>query len=615
MTETIKIEDFFGASNHKLTIRNIFAIYHHRWDIIGESIQNAVDSILKRAEDAPVGYVPSIEITYNARVRSIEVEDNGIGIPSEEIKRIVAPHVSLKSPKEANRGEFGVGLTFVAFCSNDFRLESISRNTKASLGIKNGYSWTMDENSKEDIQILFDSETITIPDSYTKVFMKPIRFPEYTLPQLEYVLRRYTAVGDFWSCYKEENGPIKVTLTYIDENGHREERQVLNRFWHPADFLAKIEVETVDYTTVDKELKKGKEDALPNWIGFGLTDKDTIIERGKEFTYYALFCRTSYYKQLAEQIGLFIPSEEDEEIAEPIFPQPGVESLNSGIFASKKGMPLGAIVDHPRTAQAGYWRGIFIMMNCDAWRTEPGRKKLHVDDEQIAGVVAKKIFYRLTKFSHYIIPRDPDEEVQSLLRNVDKNIESVRQHRKNHPLINPRNKIIINTEPVNEQTLIGLFHEIIGAGLLLGYRVLKLSAAETYDGIYEYEIPKGYVGKEHWEEWLRGFTAKERNKIEEAGSYRVDEMIVEFKKNLEDIIKDFLQKTKYHHHIKLIVAWDANRDSIKRRGWLLEDLPQSKQKFYGAKWRLRPSAEGQTRGILATDVLLLKDFLCTPNEK
>ena len=203
----------------------------------------------------------------------------------------------------------------------------------------------------------------------------------------------------------------------------------------------------------------------------------------------------------------------------------------------------------------------------------------------------------------------------SLLRNVEKNIEFVRDHRQKHPLINPRNKIIIKTEPVNEQTLIALFHEMIGAKLLLGYKALKLSAAETYDGIYEYEIPKDYVGKEHWLEWLRGYTAMERKEIENKAIYRVDEIIVEFKMNLQDIIKDFLQKTKYHYHIKLIVAWDADNDLIKRKGWLLEELPKSKQKFYGVNWRLRPSAEGQTRGILATDVLLLKDFLSKSNDR
>ena len=165
------------------------------------------------------------------------------------------------------------------------------------------------------------------------------------------------------------------------------------------------------------------------------------------------------------------------------------------------------------------------------------------------------------------------------------------------------------TSDLNEQTLIGLFHELIGAKIIHGYKALRLSAADTYDGIYEYNISKDEVGKEHWLEWLRNYPAKERKEIEERGIYHVDEMIVEFKMHLQDIIRDFLQKTKYHPHIKLIVAWDAEDNLIKNKGWLLEKLSPSKQKFYGASWRLRPSAEGQTRGILATDVLLLKDFL------
>lgn len=611
MTEKIELENFFSASNHKLIIQDIFAMYHHRWDIIGETIQNAVDSVLTTAEQFAQfdpDYEPRIKITYDARTREIIVGDNGVGIPSEDVRKIAAPHVSSKTPSEATRGEFGVGLTFVAFSSNDFKLESLYKNTKSTLKIKNGYSWTMDEEDKENAEIFFDSESISSEEnSYTKVYVKPIRFPEYTLPQLKYILQRHTAIGDFWSCFKKENGRIKVDLVYIGEDGQRKEENVPNKFWHPAEFLNQIRVDTVDLVDVKKEVEKGKESAMPNWIGFGLTDKDTLQEGSKDFTYYALFCRISYYSQLSENIGLLSPTVEEDE--ESVATQHEVETVSSGIFMSKKGMPLGAIVDPPRKVLAGFWRMIFIIINCDSLRTEPGRKKLHIDDERLVKLVAGKVYDKLVKYHHYVIPRDPDEASESLLRDVDKTIDTVKTHRQNHKLINPANKIQIYVDPVNEQTLIALFHELVGAGVLKGYKAHRLSATETYDGIYEYKIEKSHIGNEHWNEWLQSFNAKERREIDKNGFYFVDLMIVEFKKHLEDIIKDFLQKTKYHPHIKLIVTWDADKDSIKRRGWLLEDLPQSKQKFYGARWRLRPSAEGQTRGILATDVLVLKDFL------
>lgn len=609
MSEAISPKDFFGASNHKLTIRNIFAMYHHTWDVIGEGIQNAVDSVLKKQEEPSGHYEPRINMIYNTRVRQVIFRDNGTGIPSDKVKEIVVPHFSLKNPLEINRGEFGVGLTFVAFSSNDFKLEAVFEDRKASLEIKNGYSWAMSEDDTEELTILFDSDDATNVQPYTNVSVKPVRFPEYTLSQLEYVLQRYTAIGDFWSCYKKKDGSIKLGLTYIDKDQQMTQREVSNRLWHPADHLNKIEVETVDLTTVQKEVARGKQFTMPNWIGFGLTDADTLTEGGKEFTYYALFCKPPYYKELAQKIGLSIPAEEVEEDEEHTASEPQMETLDAGIFVSKKGMPLGAIVDKPKTAHLFYWRGIFIMMNCDNLSSEPGRKRLHVEDEQIVRSVARRVFNKLTEFAHYIIPRDPDEEVEALFRNVDKHIHDVRIHRDAHPLVNPRDMILIDTDPVNEQTLIGLFHELIGAKVLQGYKALRLSATDTYDGIYDYDISKDEVGKEHWLEWLRQYPAKERREIEKSGVYHVDAMIVEFKMHLQDIIKDFLQKTKYHPHIKLIVAWDADHELVKRKGWLLEKLPKSKQRFHGAIWRLRPSAEGQTMGIVATDVLLLKDFL------
>lgn len=174
MAEQIRIDEFFSNANHQLIIRDVFAMYHHQWDVIGESVQNAVDSVLKQAEEAPENYEPTIEMTYNARTREIVVKDNGTGVSSEEVKRVVAPHVSLKSPLEANRGEFGVGLTFVAFSSNNFKLESVCGAKKASIKINNGYNWAMDDNGKEKIEILFDLTDAPNERPYTEMSVKPI---------------------------------------------------------------------------------------------------------------------------------------------------------------------------------------------------------------------------------------------------------------------------------------------------------------------------------------------------------------------------------------------------------------------------------------------------------
>ena len=138
----------------------------------------------------------------------------------------------------------------------------------------------MDEGNEKKVDITFESTPNSQQNTYTKIRVRPIRLPNYDFQQLEYVLRRHTAVGDFWSCYKLEDGPLQVSLVYINDNGQKTEEKIINRFWHPADYLPDIGVGVVDVTTVEKEIHKERE-KLPclTGIGFGLIDKDSIVEQ------------------------------------------------------------------------------------------------------------------------------------------------------------------------------------------------------------------------------------------------------------------------------------------------------------------------------------------------
>jgi hypothetical protein len=253
------------------------------------------------------------------------------------------------------------------------------------------------------------------------------------------------------------------------------------------------------------------------------------------------------------------------------------------------------------------------MIHSDGLRTEPGRKKLHIGDERLVQTIARDVFRDMEKYSLYVISREsPDSQQEAILRALDANRTSMRDWKIAQPITNPPAGIQSPVEPVNEQTLIGLFHELIGAGLLKGYRLIKLSATETYDGLYDYVIPASEIGSRAFQEWLRTLpTAAERRKYDHDKELREDLMVVEFKRDLEKILGDFLRGSKYHPNIKLLVAWDANEESIRRRGWFLQKLPPSEVRYYGANFVLRPSSEGQSRGILATHVLLVKRFIET----
>jgi hypothetical protein len=610
--------DIFCHSNYKLQVRDVFAMYNHEWDVIGELIQNAVDSVTKRREVSQGdNYQPEITINYDLQNRSIEVHDNGIGISEGDILKVVAPHYSGKEPSGANRGEFGVGLAFVVFSSQKFRIISCYDKRESTLEVSNAYDWSMNVDTDIELEITRSVQPRNT-ENFTKIWVNPVRFPAFTVKKLEFVLQRFTAIGDFWAAYYDKDGDIKVTLEFIDEQGKQTTTKVKNRLWHPADYLSSLlDYEIVDYVTL-KSIEEGpRSAALPNYVGSGMVYKDKMVRQGQEFTFYALMCYSRYYKELAMAAG--VTSEEDdvedldyaeEEDGDSLIMMPEID-LYPGIFVCKKGMPMGADVPRPPRSGTSNWAAFYIAIHSDGLRTEPGRKKLNIEDERVVQSIARSVLNKMDKFSAYVISRvNPDTHQEAILRALDNNRETMSNWKLEHPIHNSLLNIKTSVEPPNEQTLIALFHELIGSELLKGYKVVKLSATDTYDGLYDYVISAAEISQRAFEEWLKTIpTARERRAHQNSRELSENLIVVEFKLNLETIIGDFLHKNKYHTSIKLLVAWDADEDVIKRRGWFLQKQPSSDVRYFGANYILRPSSEGVSKGILSTHVLLVKRFL------
>jgi hypothetical protein len=614
-------KDIFRHSSYRLQVRDIFAMYNHEWDILGEIIQNAIDSVTTKRETLEAeGYQPQVQITYDLQDHAIAVRDNGLGIAADEILKILAPHFSGKEPTGANRGEFGVGLAFAVFASNEFFIESCFEGIKSKVTIKNAYEWSMNESDEQtELEIIQESnEENSAP--FTKIWVKPVRFPLFSKEKLSFVLQRYTAIGDFWAAYHNQDGEIEIRLDYIDRDGnHFDEIEVKNRLWHPADHLQTLlDYDIVDYLTI-KAIDEGPRNAaLPNYIGSGMVYKDKVTYKDQEFAYYALMCYSSYYSELAEKAGIMNEGDRDLIEAEDTDPEeseyflvtPEVD-LYPGIFVCKKSMPLGADIPRPPRSGTSNWAAFYIVIHSDKLRTEPGRKKLNIEDERLVQYVARSILKKMDKLSLYVISRvNPDTKQEAILRTLDDNRRKMTEWKKNNPIRNSVIKIQTPVEPPNEQTLIALFHELIGVGLLKGYKVIKLSATDTYDGLYDYVISANDIDQRAFDEWLKTLpTASDRRRHQTSREIVENLIVVEFKRALEDVIADFLNKNKYHTSIKLLVAWDANEEAIKRRGWLLQKQTSANTRYYGANYVLRPSSEGVSQGILSTHVLLIKRFI------
>ena len=139
-------------------------------------------------------------------------------------------------PKQLLRGEKGVGLSFIMFLTNRFRIETCDGEQTISLEIHRANDWV---NGTENQPLKFVNVNITGPQTfqgsttYTRIWAEQIPvakesnedFFEYTKPRLIYVLRTKTALGNTYPLFNEGKLPpvdINVQLRYIDDKGIQE---------------------------------------------------------------------------------------------------------------------------------------------------------------------------------------------------------------------------------------------------------------------------------------------------------------------------------------------------------------------------------------------------------
>jgi len=201
--------------------QNILDSYAHPWDLLAEALQNSVDAIEQKvAQDRKAK--AQISIVFNCKLRSVEVSDTGIGMSSDELKEVLAPGKSLKRGKASLRGEKGVGVSFIVFASNRFRIESSDGKQTTSIQIDNANNWIRGSEPKEpqftNVNI-GEAQQYRGSKTYTRIWIEEIPAKpdveedlfNYTQPRLVYILRSKTAVGNTFPLFNNDARPAIIS--------------------------------------------------------------------------------------------------------------------------------------------------------------------------------------------------------------------------------------------------------------------------------------------------------------------------------------------------------------------------------------------------------------------
>ena len=194
------------------SIKGIDDSYNNDWDIYAELIQNAVDAI--RQSDIGNGH---IELEVDCPNRAIKIMDSGIGINPDELPDLLKPFGTNKYGDNVAIGEKGVGLKFVIFSSNFFRIKSGNTTGSAVAEIQNANSW---KKSRDDKPLPLKFQKVDDQFTGTKEEIGEVdneNIFNLSFEQFKYVLRTRTAIGStmlIWGNDKE----IDFTIKYTDIN-------------------------------------------------------------------------------------------------------------------------------------------------------------------------------------------------------------------------------------------------------------------------------------------------------------------------------------------------------------------------------------------------------------
>ncbi len=518
---------------------------------------DAIEQNVKSNPNAP----KLIQVIFNTSLRSIEISDTGTGISYQQVVSVLAPHQGFKRGKGL-RGEKGVGLSFILFSTNRFRIETCDGHNTISLEIHRANDWV---NGTETEPLRFVNVNISDPRifqgsiTYTRIWAEQIPVAresnedifEYTKPRLLHALRTRTAVGHTHPLFNDGQRPpvdIEVKLQYVDKTGAYDGfENVPYSFAAPSSLLRPKEV--IVWEEFKERRVQGK-----NIQSKGLVHVGTATsESGRTVKWFTFISRRTTFDEISEDHHLQTSDSKD---------------IEPGIYISTRGMPTGIRLPPPRSQQSSYWPSFFILLEYDDLRLDMGRKYV---GGRVAQMLTKVALSSIFNPHVNAIPAfttkasDPFEGLEA-----DVTLEKIKAEVNETPSLG-LSKIPYLKVPVEEQGVVAIFHELVGANLLKGYRTLRSSSHERYDSYLTYKPDPSVTA------------ASVKKQLTPGQSYNI---FVEFKFEAGQTLLEDFDVRKRPKDFRLLISWTLNKSVFEENQIEVEKVELTETVFHGATHRL-----------------------------
>lgn len=577
------------AAYKRRMVLGVLESYNSNYDVLAEMVQNAVDAV----EDAILLALPrpyEIHVHVDMHANRLSVRDSGVGMSREEAIRAFAPSVSFKhaetllkkrGTKRPYRGYKGVGLTFLAYGTDDIRLHS--KNVSGALiaaKMQYGHSWVAEERH-DPAFVVADSEVSPLENrergTFISVQLSPTTRPRRlnmiaSEPQVwKVILQTRTAIGQIF-LDDESSSHITVHLTVTDTEGKQ------HHFDVPPNFLLPHLVQrdpAFRFLDLPAYYARHKESAnIPPesqrqdgvylvWNTERIREELTETQRqdfGDELECYTpvLYAFLPYnaviWRQLNEQLT-------------------GVQNrrhLDSGLLLGINRQRLADTFDMSPTRFETLSRNLFVLMHFDNAKPDQGRKTVQDDVLDLARKAADRALQYLARQRDFLKPPGdaPTAEQRQVEKNHDDWIFNVRSHAHAAPLHIP--PVAYQSEPLTEQDVVGLFHQLATVGVFPGLRIFATSQNQTYDSLVNYDCATDTPGLQ--------FKSSDSNPLGispyilgASENFSTKYLTLEFKNNLDVLINEVeTDSPKDFRHIDICVCWNQINETFK--GFEIEEI-------------------------------------------
>jgi hypothetical protein len=605
MSNQLDVYDFLKKQDEndepvRQEARNILSSYSQVYDVLAESLQNAVDAIDERYSQEPTQAVAKIQIVFDAARRNIIITDTGTGMPWEILRSAPCPNTTYKRRNQQSvqtgvkrsrpaRGEKGVGLSFLTFVCNKLRVKTCDGSRTIEVTIDNANRWVNEQTQERPLLKPSSTQAEPVTEElgsrrYTQLEMGDVSTGyseqdifDLSLPALLYILRTRTAIGNTEPVVFDRipEPDIEVTLHYIDKSGNRQEKTVPYKYLSPEEYLTAGSI--ILYNRF-LELQKYKKLHLAK--GKALVYRHELkTQGGRSINCYAFAMAPKAFDEITKDLEL----------------ESGMKLDHwSGIFVATRGMPTGISVEHPTTYSAGYWQRIFMLLQDDEMNFDVGRKSLQGRAKPMIQGIAKEIWDEVLPYLQELTPADPE----SVARHKQGQLTKLFDEASKWPDLNlgqVQGRVQYLKEPQREQMVVALFYELVGAGILKGYHTLRNNTIDQYDAFVAYSIDKNDIGR------------MEAKSIKTKDGRVDDRIIIEFKFDAEDIVKDITGNIKNYRDINLLVCWKLQAAQFEKINISVEPIAPEHVYYYGSTHQLYFPGIYQAGQSLA--VIELKTFL------